>query len=135
MLRCADNLSQITISFDLICVLSSIKNVRKSEAFALRRRTWKNCPNSPVLGVKVKAVMHVNRSCRSQAVTVGVWPRTAHVRRSSGCSIKPDSSIKTKLAFDFSPLFYARPLLPTPLLGLFRPLFPCPLSRLLAGEA
>ena len=36
-----------------------------------------------------------NRSCRSQARWIGVWPEGAHVRRRTGWSMKPLSSKKT----------------------------------------
>jgi hypothetical protein len=37
-----------------------------------------------------------NRSCRSQARWIGVWPDGAHVRRRAGWSMKPLSSKKTR---------------------------------------
>jgi hypothetical protein len=65
---------------------------------------------------------------------MGVLPLFAHVRLVSGCSIKPDSSMKTRLAFDSVDLFYARPFLLPPvsrclLISLLRLL-----GRFLAGE-
>ena len=72
------------------------------------------------------------RSRRSQLFWIGVLPRGAHVRRRTGWSIKPDSSMKTMLRPVLWAFFYMRPILPTPPFdGLFVP-FPGPLLRLLA---
>ena len=51
------------------------------------RRWWiGETPISPIAEI---------RSCRSQAFCSGVWPEGAHVRRRTGCSMKPLSSKNT----------------------------------------
>jgi hypothetical protein len=52
---------------------------------------------APSYGAIVSAEITDNRSRRSQLYGIGVWPRGAQGRRTTGCSIKPLSSIRTML--------------------------------------
>jgi len=65
-------------------------------------------------GDTVRTPMADNRSRRSQAFWIGVLPRGAHVRRRTGCNMKPVSSRNAIKASLRVPLFYARPFLLPP---------------------
>src|SRR5208337_309260 len=114
---------------------SAARKCRTSAVRMLWRWRAQYRPNRRRRGARVRALIAERRSRRSHCRRSGVWPRGAQVRRTTGWSMKPLSSRKTRALPARRAFFYMRPGLGSP--PLDRHLVPLlrPALRLLTAPA